>query len=119
MAPIPDPPMLICLPGKEEANAQRDDHEEIACKAVAVGEGSRNGGDAAGIVQIEDMAVAAKEFEDSVEGFEDPHQEDRNNEVMHPPISVMREPPAEEKKEKARKGQPLEELDLGGKGEKT
>ena len=60
--------------------------------------------------------VAGEEFEHPVKGFEDAHQKNGDNEVMRCSIPVMREPPAEEKDEEAREGEPLEELDLGCKG---
>ncbi len=63
--------------------------------------------------------MAAEEFEYSVEGFENTHAEDGNDEVMRYPIPVIREPPVQEKDEEPREGQPFEELDLGGKGEET
>jgi hypothetical protein len=62
------------------------------------------------------VTVAAEEFEDSVEGFEDAHEKDGNYEVIRHPIVFIRNVPPEEKNEKARKGEPFEELDLSGKG---
>jgi hypothetical protein len=99
MPPTHELPISICLTGEEEANAQGDDHEEIAREAVAVEKGP------------------AEEFEHSIEGFEDAHEENGNNQVIRYPISVIRKLPVEEKNEKAREGQPLEEADFGGKRE--
>ncbi len=106
MAPTPDPPVSICVTGKEEANAQRDDHEEITREAVAVGKGSRDRRDVARQIKIEDVTVAGEKFEHSVKGFENTHEENGNKEVMRYPIPVIREPPLEEKNKKAREDQP-------------
>jgi len=65
------------------------------------------------------VAAAAEEFEHSIEGLENGHEENGNNEVICYPISVIREPPMEEKNKKAREGQPVEEADFGGKRIKT
>ena len=63
--------------------------------------------------------MAAEEFEYSVEGFEDTHEGDGNDEVMGYPIPVIRKLPVKEKDEEAREGQPFEEFDFGGKRKKT
>jgi len=42
MSPTHEPPISIFLTGEEEADAQWDDHEEIAREAVAVEKGPRD-----------------------------------------------------------------------------
>jgi len=119
LAPTHWPPKSICLAGEEEANAQRDDHEKIARKAVSVKKGSRDGTNPICPIQIEDVAATAEEFEHSIERFKNAHEEDGNNEVMGYPIPVIRKPPVKEKEKEAGEGQPLEEMDLGGKRKET
>ena len=119
MAPIPGTSISLCLTGGEETDAQRNDHEEVAREAVAVGEGPGNGRNSARPVQVEYVAVAGEEFEYPVQGLEYAHEENGDNEVMYYPVSVIGQLPVDEKQEQARERQPLEELDLCGKGEKA
>ena len=118
MAPPPEPPRSICSSGEEIANAQGDNHEEIAREVVSVDEGSRNRRNPVGPIHIEDVAVAAEKFEYPVEGFENTNEENNNNKVIYYPVPVIRMLPAKEEDEEGCEGQPLEELDLGGEREK-
>jgi hypothetical protein len=65
------------------------------------------------------MTVAAEEFEYSVEGFEDTHEEDDDNDVVRYPTSVIQKIPPEENEKEPRQGKPLEELYLCGKREEA
>ena len=119
MAPSAEPPRPICSPGEEEANAEGNSHEKIAGEVVPVEEGSRNRRHPLGPIQIEDVTVAAEEFEYPVKGFENADDQDDNNQVIDYPIAVIREPPVKKANEETRKGHPLEELDPGGKGKEA
>ncbi len=65
------------------------------------------------------MLAAAEEFEHSIKGFEDANEKNRDNEVIGRLISVIGEFPVKEDEEKTREREPFEELDFGGKREKT
>jgi len=61
--------------------------------------------------------VSAEEFEYSVQGFADAHEEDGDNEMLGRSVPVARQPPEDEEDEQADQGEPFEEFDLGGEGE--
>jgi hypothetical protein len=67
---------------------------------------------------VEDVVVATKKFEHSIEWFEGTHEENNNQEVMGCLIPAFQESPMDQKEAKADQNEPFEEFDPGGKGYK-
>jgi len=102
------------FPRKHEPRAERNDHEEVARKGVAADERSCN----RRIKQfdIQSLIMSAENFEHPIEGFKDADQEDDEDEMFQPPILFSRKVPNLKKEEEADQGEPLDEMDLSGKG---
>lgn len=99
MAPTFEADSLANFAKKKEAHAQRNDHEEVAGKGIPIDESPRDRGHPPRPFQIKDMAVAAEKFNHPIEGFDDAHQHDDDNEVFRGPLPVGQKFPLQEKKE--------------------
>jgi hypothetical protein len=100
-------------------NTQRDDHEKITCEVIAVDEGSGDSVDQILPFQIEDLPMAAEEFEYPVERLPYADCQDDNKEWTYRHVALPKGLPVKEKEEEPDEGQPLEEMDLGNERDET
>lgn len=117
MAPARIANPLKGFTGKEITNAQGNDHEEIPRKIVAVKKCPGDRGDLGFHVQVKNISMTAEEFEHPVERLCDADQHNDDNELMRGAMRIVHELPTKQKEEETEKSEPLEELDLSGKGE--
>lgn len=117
MLPTPETNCLAGLTGKKEAHGQRDDHEKITGKVIAIDKGTRDRRHQARPLQVEDVAVAAEKFQHSIEGLYDPHKHDNDNEVFRDSMFVIQKVSMQKKDKEPCEGEPFEEFNQGGEGE--
>ena len=67
---------------------------------------------------MEDISVATEKLKHPIKRFRDADQQDDNHELIPDAMVLFKRLPAEKKDEQSSECQPLEEFNLGSKGEK-
>jgi len=86
---------------------------------VRVDEGPHHRRDSLRPFHIEDMVAYTEESKQTVEGFEDSHDEDDHDQLLDDPESTLRKSPMEEEQEETTQNHPLEKLDFCSKGKEA